>query len=175
VAAAVMVQVRRAVRDDAAPIGGVHVRAWQAAYRGLMPDEVLDGLSVEQREQMWQQALANQEGPVVYVAVDDAAVVGFCAVAAPSRDEDAEDDVAEIVAIYVDPNAWRVGVGRALMDVALAELREDAWRSVTLWVLAENHPARDFYARLGFEPDGAETTHESSGAKEVRLRGRVTA
>jgi ribosomal protein S18 acetylase RimI-like enzyme len=175
VAASVMVQVRRAVPHDAAPIGGVHVRAWQVAYRGLMPDEVLDGLSVEQREQMWQQALASQEGQAVYVAVEDAAVVGFCAVAAPSRDEDAEDDVAEIAAIYVDPDAWRVGVGRALMDVALADLRADGWRSVTLWVLAENHPARDFYARFGFEPDGAEMTHESSREKEVRLRGRVTA
>ena len=165
-----MVQVRRAVPHDAAPIGGVHVRAWQVAYRGLMPDEVLDGLSVEQREQMWQQALASQEGQAVFVAVEDAAVVGFCAVAAPSRDEDAEDDVAEIAAIYVDPDAWRVGVGRALMDVALADLRADDWRSVTLWVLAENHPARDFYARFGFEPDGAEMTHESSREKEVRLR-----
>jgi len=72
VAASVMVQVRRAVPHDAAPIGGVHVRAWQVAYRGLMPDEVLDGLSVEQREQMWQQALASQEGQAVYVAVEDA-------------------------------------------------------------------------------------------------------
>src|SRR5215207_562222 len=103
------------------------------------------------------------------------AVVGFCAVAAPSRDEDADDDVAEIAAICVDPDAWRVGVGRALMDVALADLRADGWRWVTLWVLAENHPARDFYARFGFEPDGAEMTHESRREKEVRLRGRVTA
>jgi len=140
VAASVMVRVRRAVAHDAAPIAGVHVRAWQVAYRGLMPDEVLDGLSVEQREQMWQQALASQEGQAVYVAVEDAGVLGFCAVAAPSRDEHREDDVAEIAAIYVDPDAWRVGVGRALMDVALADLRADGWRSVTLWVLAENHP-----------------------------------
>ena len=56
------------------------------------------------------------------------------------------------------------------MDVALAALREDGWRSVTLWVLAENHPARDFYARFGIGPDGAEMTHERSGEKEVRLR-----
>jgi ribosomal protein S18 acetylase RimI-like enzyme len=170
-----MVQVRRAVRDDAAPIGGVHVRAWQVAYRGLMPDELLDGLSVEEREKMWQQALAGEESPAVYVAVDDGGVVGFCAVAAPSRDEDAADDVAEIAAIYVDPNAWRVGIGRALMEVALADLRADGWRWVTLWVLAENHAARDFYARFGLKPDGAEMTHETSREKEVRLRRRVTA
>jgi RimJ/RimL family protein N-acetyltransferase len=43
-------------------------------------------------------------------------------------------------------------------------------RLLTLWVLAENQQARDFYARLGFAPDGAETTHEGSGKSEIRLR-----
>ena len=71
------------------------------------------------------------------------------------------------------PGGW--ASGERSMDVALADLRAAGWRSVTLWVLAENHPARDFYARFGFEPDGAEMTHESSREKEVRLRGRVTA
>jgi ribosomal protein S18 acetylase RimI-like enzyme len=168
-----MVQVRRAVANDAVPIAGVHVRAWQVAYRGLMPDEVLDGLSVEPRARFWQQALAGERGPAVYVAVDGSAVVGFCAVASP-RDEDAGDDVAEIAAIYVEPDVWRIGVGRALMDAALAHLHADGRRWVTLWVLAENHRARDFYARFGLEPDGAEMTHQASGAKEVRLRGRIT-
>ena len=44
---------------------------------------------------------------------------------------------------------------------------------MTLWVLAGNRHARDFYARFGFEPDGAEMTQE--GEREVRLRGSVTA
>jgi len=169
------VEVRRAVPDDAAPIAAVHVRAWQVAYRGLMPDDVLDGLSVERREEMWQQALTGEDSPGVYVAVTDGAVVGFCAVAAPSRDDDAEDGVGEIAAIYVEPDVWRTGAGRALMDVALEDLRADGWQWVTLWVLAENQPARDFYSRYGFEPDGAEMTHEGSGEKEVRLRGVVPA
>lgn len=106
---------------------GCLVRTWQVAYRGLMPDEVLDGLSVEQREEMWRQALTGEESPAVYVAVEDGTVVGFCAVAAPSRDDDAEDGVAESGAIYVEPDVWRTGVGRALMDVALGELRADDW------------------------------------------------
>src|SRR3954471_25026599 len=63
------------------------------------------------------------------------------------------------------PGGW--ASGERLMDVALADLRADGWRSVTLWALAENHPALDFYARFGFEPDGAEMTHESSREKEV--------
>ena len=168
------VEVRRAVADDATPIAALHVRTWQVAYRGLMSDEVLDGLSVAKREQMWRRAVGS-ESAAVYVAVEDEAVVGFCAVAAPSRDDDPEDGVAEIGAIYVDPDLWRTEIGAALMDVALADLKAEGWPCVTLWVLAENRRARGFYARFGFEPDGAEMTHEGSGESEVRLRRRIAA
>jgi ribosomal protein S18 acetylase RimI-like enzyme len=166
-----VVEVRQAVPEDASAIAAVHVGSWQAAYRGLLPDELLDGLSAAQREVTWREAMTGDAPPAVYVAVVDGAVVGFCAVAAPGRDSDVGDDTAEIGAIYVDPGLWRTGVGRALMDVALRDLRADGWRWVTLWVLAENEPAREFYARFGFEPDGAELTHEPSGGREVRLRG----
>ena len=168
------VEVRRAAPEDAAAIAAVHVRAWQVAYRGLMPDQLLDGLSVTEREEFWRQALAGGQGPSkVFVAVEDEAVLGFCAIATPSRDDDADDHVAEIGAIYVDPYVWRSGVGRALMEVALTDLRAAGWRAVTLWVLAENRPARDFYREFGFEPDGAEITHERSGQMEVRLRATL--
>ena len=162
--------------DDARAIAELHVRTWQVAYRGLMPDDVLDGLSVAQREQFWREATAAGRAPVqVFVAAAGARVLGFCAVATPSRDDDAEEGggVAEIGAIYVDPGAWRSGVGTALMDAALAELRGGGWRSVALWVFAENHQAREFYARFGFAPDGAEMLHERSGQSEVRLRASL--
>jgi ribosomal protein S18 acetylase RimI-like enzyme len=170
-----VIEVRRAVVDDAAPIAAVHVRTWQVAYRGLLPEELLGSLSLDQREEMWSLALTGEESPAVYVAVEEGAVVGFCAVAAPGRDDDVGEGVAEIGAIYVNPDFWRRGVGRALMDAALGDLQAGGWRSVTLWVLAENRPAHDFYAQFGFAPDGAERTHEGSGEKEVRLRGPVPA
>jgi ribosomal protein S18 acetylase RimI-like enzyme len=170
------VEVRRAVPSDAAAIAAVHVRTWQVAYRGLMPDELLDRLSVAERETFWRDALTRRQGPgAVLVAAQDGAVLGFCAVATPSRDDDAGDGVAEIGAIYVESGVWRAGVGRALMQTALDDLRAEGWRAVTLWVLAENRQAREFYAQFGFGPDGAETAHEPSGQTEVRLRASLTA
>ena len=167
-----MIEVRRAAPEDAGPIADVHVRTWQVAYRGLMPDALLDGLSVQQREQVWR-TRTRAESPPVYVAVHDGVIVGFCAVVTPSRDDDVEADVAEIGAIYVDPDAWRRGVGAALIDVARADLRAAGWRQVTLWVLAANQQARDFYARFDFQPDGAQRMDHASGQEELRLRASV--
>ena len=39
-----MMTVREAQPRDAAEVAGVHVRSWQVAYRGLFPDDYLDGL-----------------------------------------------------------------------------------------------------------------------------------
>jgi len=34
-------------------IAEVHVSSWQAAYRGVLPDDLLDGQSLPEREQSW--------------------------------------------------------------------------------------------------------------------------
>ena len=46
---------------DARGIAEVHVRSWQAAYVGIVPDEDLARLSVDQREQFWTQILSKDE------------------------------------------------------------------------------------------------------------------
>jgi ribosomal protein S18 acetylase RimI-like enzyme len=163
------VVVREAGVEDAAAVAEIHVRAWQAAYRGLMPDEWLDGLTVERRTESWSEILARSDGRgSTLVGVDDqAGVVGFCSVSLPSRDEDAGPRTAEISAFYIDPSHWRSGVGRALLEEAVMRLREAEWDDVTLWVLAGNASALAFYERFGFAADGAEVEHVPSGVERV--------
>jgi ribosomal protein S18 acetylase RimI-like enzyme len=168
------VVVRQVERRDAAELAAVHVGAWLAAYRGLMPGAFLDAISVEAWQARWMERLSVDELPPVRVAVRDGAIVGFCLVATPSRDEDAGGDVAEVVALNVNPNAWRSGIGTILMRDALESFRRDGWQTASLWVADGNERAVSFYKRLGFEFDGATTTHEPSGARELRMRLRLT-
>ena len=168
--------MREAQQRDARLIAAVHVRAWRAAYRGLLPDALLDALSVDERERSWRELLGETHGrSLTLVAGDDADTVeGFCALSTPSRDDDADERTAEIAATYVEPNRWRAGVGTLLLDVALGRLRRDGYEQATLWVFAENDRARSFYERFGFEPDGGEDQHDwSGGLLEVRLRARL--
>jgi ribosomal protein S18 acetylase RimI-like enzyme len=175
------VVVREADPEDAGAVAGVHVRAWQAAYRGLMPDEWLDDLTVERRTETWTGILTESAGKGTTLVGDDgpAGVVGFCSVQLPSRDEDAGPSTAEISALYIEPSRWRSGIGRALLGEALTRLRAAEWEDVTLWVLAGNASARAFYERFGFAPDGAEVEHvppgvqESAGLRAHRLRASL--
>src|SRR5882757_2296846 len=130
------IQIREANIADAAGIARIHVVTWQHAYRGQMPDDYLDGLSVEQRTQNWTALLSNSYPKAhTLIALEDDLVVGFCSVGASSN-ADADEQNGELYAIYVDPKAMGKGVGSALMAEAVAKLRVDGFTHVTLWVLA---------------------------------------
>ena len=168
--------VRTAQAADAPKIAHVHVATWRTAYRGQIPDSVLDALDVEHRTAFWRERITRARGSV-FVA-EDGDIVGFCDLA-PSRDKDAEPQaVAEIVAIYILPEYWRKGAGRMLCGRALAEARRCGYGVVTLWVLASNDSARHFYEAMGFRPDGVvktEKTTDGSDLHEVRFRIRMSA
>jgi ribosomal protein S18 acetylase RimI-like enzyme len=167
--------IRRAAAADAPAIARVHVASWQVAYRGMVPDALLDELSVERRERGWRERLgrADDGASFTLVAERDGAVAGFCSIAAPSRDGDAGERTAEVAAIYVEPAHWRSGVGATLLGEALDVLRADGFADVTLWVLEANARGRAFYERLGFAADGATQDLAELAAREVRLRAAL--
>jgi len=51
--------VRRAEPRDAPAVARVHVASWRQAYRGLLPQEYLDSLSVEARTTTWAKAFGQ--------------------------------------------------------------------------------------------------------------------
>lgn len=163
--------IRRARPQDAQAIARVHVDGWRWAYREIMPEGVLEGLSVTDRAAGWTQSLTAFASPSVWVAERDGRVVGF-AWTGPSRDADALPTTGELLAIYLEPELVGTGIGRALMARAELELRADGFVGATLWVLAANHLARRFYEASGWSPDGA-SKHEAFGGielHEVRYR-----
>jgi ribosomal protein S18 acetylase RimI-like enzyme len=164
--------IRRGTVEDAYGIALVHVRSWQVAYRGHMPDEFLDGLDVENRVNMWRE-LTQDPDKIVFVAENtQGEIVGFSALGA-SRDADANPKTAELVAIYVHPEKWREGIGRALLSASLDQLRKLQIDQVTLWVLEGNQRARSFYESFGFIQDGGmkDDDHwKSFAVREIRYR-----
>jgi len=166
--------VRPARAEDAGQIAFVHVRSWQGAYRGLLPQAFLDGLDVAQRTRTWEQALAGPDDPkaAVLVADDGGSVIGFVGYF-PSRDPDADPVLTgEIGAIYLLPGAWGGGIGRRLMDAALDALAAAGFTQATLWVLDSNVRARRFYEAGGWSADGTTKEDDSRGfpLSEVRYR-----
>lgn len=166
-------KIRDPTAADARAVAEVHVRSWQAAYRGLMPDDFLDSLSVEDREREWRAWLASpppREGGLV--AEEDGKVLGFVRFG-PSRDEGGRQDAGEVYAIYVVPEAFRTGTGRELFARASRMLRERGFTEATLWVLEANERARHFYEAAGWRPDGAVSTERMDCLRMPTVRYRT--
>jgi ribosomal protein S18 acetylase RimI-like enzyme len=148
-----MLIIRPALIPDALAIAKVHIAAWQAAYAGIFPEDFLKSLSLEQREAQWVSNL-NGATSATAVAEREGHVLGFVSFG-PARDDDCDSSlVAEIVAIYVAPDAWGTGIGSQLFEFAMKSLAERSFETVTLWVLEDNAQARRFYERRGFALDG---------------------
>jgi len=167
--------LREATRADARAIAEIHVAAWRAAYRDLMPQSYLDSLSVEERAPMWEKTIA-QPGPArLALAALDGELAGFC-LYGPTRDRVAGPEVAEIYAVNVHPTRWRQGAGRLLCAHALREAASREHSAMTLWVMSGNGRARRFYQHLGFAADGAARTNTQligSPFDEVRYRKSI--
>jgi len=168
-------RIRNATPADAEDLAKVRVKSWQTAYKGLLPDEVLDSLDLEENTSRF---LRRLENPGDYTSEDwvferDGCVIGWLSWM-PGRDADVDSEaVAELLALYALPEVFGQGIGHALMEAFLTKLRSlNSYKKVTLWVLEENKGAIGFYERHGFEADGRTKDLVMGGevlAQEIRF------
>jgi GNAT superfamily N-acetyltransferase len=167
------VEIRAADEPDARDIADVHVRGWRWAYRGQLPDEFLDALSVDRRAEGWRQELGQLDATSsrIWIAHREDEVIGFAS-SGPSHDQDADPGTAEVYAIYLRPEVVGTGVGRTLFAHVVDDLRRQGYATATLWVLETNARTRRFYEAAGWHTDDAQKTEELRGIelREVRYR-----
>lgn len=146
-----MLLITPATPDDARAVAEVHISAWRAAYRGVFPDDYLAAQSLAEREAWWAEVIAGGKTAVLLAKSADTLYgwlsFGTC------RDTDASSSQAELWAMYVAPDAWSRGIGRALWQHARQAMQAKGFTHCSLWVLAHNARAIRFYTAAGFLPD----------------------
>jgi GNAT superfamily N-acetyltransferase len=164
------VEIREARRGDEAAVADIHVRAWQAAYRGLLPGEFLDALRPEERAARYTFGATGPGSPCTLLALEGEEVLGFSTFG-PSRDVDAPG-AGELYALYVDPSRWRAGAGRLLLARTRERLHAAGHEQAILWVLVGNTGAERFYEADGWRRDGARRLEDPWGVLSEVLRYR---
>ncbi|MFH8486490.1 GNAT family N-acetyltransferase [Streptomyces longisporoflavus] len=153
--------IRSALTADAPDLAALHARARATYYPEGLPDADVDGTV------LWRGAVERRDGHVL-CAVREGRIVGVASFRTP---EGEPADTVTLFQFHVDPDHWRAGVGTALHAACVEEWRADGIRLAGLDVHRENHRARAFYARHGWqpaEPDEGAGTH-------LRMRLAVTA
>ncbi|MFL6075161.1 MAG: GNAT family N-acetyltransferase [Mycobacteriales bacterium] len=153
---------RDAVPADAGALSSVMRAAWRHGYPGVVPDRVLAGVD-QLFDAAWFTGLLAEGGFRTVVSGDP--ITGFVRYG-PYPDDTA---LGYIAALYVHPSAAGHGLGRHLLDHALAALAAAGHRTALLWVFEPNTRARQLYARAGFTPDGTTRTNPAYATPELRL------
>lgn len=155
---------------DCERVAEIRVGGWRSAYRGLVPQSCLDGLSVEEDAERRRDHLSRSDGSVVNLVAESGGELVGWACHGPYREGEALTEDAELYAIYVHPDQVGRGVGRALLTESVARCSAAGHGRLLLWVLKENDRARRFYERAGFRADGAEEPFEVDGVAVPEVR-----
>lgn len=126
----------------------MHVRSWRDGYRGLIEGGVLDRLDPASFAARYR---FGGGPPVTVVAEEDGTIVGFVTYRAG---RETAPSVGALEALYVAPDVWGRGVGRALVAHARGQMAAGGCTRAGLWVLVGNRRAERFYRADGWVPDG---------------------
>ena len=165
--------VRDAEPRDARAIAYVQTCTWQVVYAHIFPGDRLTAISDERRAEWWRQTISDRASRTHTLVVDDAAeVAGFASLGPAREDGPDRQDLGELYAIYVLPEASGRGIGQALMAEVLNRLRSEGFAEAILWVLEDNPRTRLFYEQAGWRFDGGVKEEEilATRVREVRYR-----
>ena len=132
--------IRNAEKEDVRQIAEILVEDWQKAYRGIMDDEFLDSMSVDQRCE-----IEGRRYQKYIVAADGSEILGYAWLEA-SEEEPAD---CEVIALYVRYSERNKGIGKLLIRHAFNYFRENGKKKMIVWCLKENAESRKFYEKVG--------------------------
>jgi predicted N-acetyltransferase YhbS len=144
-----MIKIRTANPGDAPAIAAVHNNAWRRAYRGIVPDDHLDGLNDQRAADQWKAILEVQQARGQFHLVaegGDGKIFGFSG-GGPRR-QGPRTYGGELYAIYVDPQAQGRGVGSDLFLESCRRLKQQGHKAMLVWALRKAGNAR-FYEKHG--------------------------
>ena len=139
--------IRRRERKDCGDIARVVTESWQDAYRGIIADDVLDGLPASEGERA-RKALEcfddNDNHQLVLEA--DGEIAGFVSVGI--TDDPEFPGQGEVFALYLRKEVQGNGYGRKLMEAGMEELQRMGCGRIFVGCL-DGNPSNGFYIHLG--------------------------
>lgn len=139
--------IRKKERKDCREIAHVVTVAWNETYKGIVPDEFLNGLYLnenERAEKLYKNF--NENDNHQFILEVDNKVVGFVNVG--STDEKEYENCGELHAIYIINGYKGKGYGKKLFETGVNELKAIGFDKMVIGCLKGN-PSNEFYKHIG--------------------------
>jgi len=149
------ITIRLAVPADAPDMAEVGIRSWEVAYKDIIPAEYIRERNATRSKQF----KIPDDNTTKYVIQKDSKIIGIMTIDR-SYDDDLDDSFYDLQAIYLHPDYYRRGIGSQAMEFAYDIARNLGKTAMTVWLLADNHNAKNFYEKCGFNADGKTKTKD---------------
>lgn len=146
------IDIRRTKSGDEKVLAYIQTESWKSAFRGILSDDDLEKLTDMTRvTEMYERTLQNypEHGYILSINEKPHCIAFWGA----SRESDMKN-FAELICIHSLPDNQRHGYGSIMMEHLLDEIKNYGFQKIMLWVFANNLPARKFYEKFGFVPNG---------------------
>jgi GNAT superfamily N-acetyltransferase len=143
------VEIRPTTEEDWEALRDVRLRALAEAPHAFGSTLAREEDRPEAEWREWADRGRSGDG-VTFVADDGDRFYGL----AGGYPEEEDPDAVHLVAMWVDPEARRSGLGRRLIESVVGWARDRGARKVNLWVTDANEPAIALYRAYGFRPTG---------------------
>ncbi len=153
--------IRPLSKDDIQSVAKVNAYSWKKAFRGILSDKLLNDITVETMEEGWEDIITRQNRANLCAEIDNC-LAGFISF---NRFPLEGQIQGEIIGIYVHPDFWRLGVGKALLNSAIEKMRDRQFTQVYLWTMTENKISRSFYEKEKFTLSPENRVSERNGEK----------
>jgi GNAT superfamily N-acetyltransferase len=163
--------VRPAKPGEGARLSEIYLSSGRAAWARHLSPVGLTGVTSPAED--WERWISDPN--LIVLVAERRGQAAALALLCRSTDPDSDPArVALLDRLYTEPASWRRGLGRALIDAGMDELRGRRFQEVTLWT-AQWNTSRGFYEATGWKPDGTtrERTFAGSTFTEIRYRTQV--
>lgn len=147
-------EIIRATGENATEMGFIHSYSWKKAYKGIIPDNIIDEFTSEKRAEIFHNVIPKAEEEY-YLFKVDGIPAGFASLN-KSHEENAPKYIGEIYSIYFHPDFWWTPVTKKGLQFCIDRLRNLGYSYITIWVLKDNTRAIKFYKKNGFTCDDFE-------------------
>lgn len=151
--------IREMTNDDIDKVRQIYILGWQNAFRGIVPQEYLDHMNLDD----WAPPLNG-----AYVLTDGKDILGTSSISS-ARDRSFAD-WGEIISIYVLPELIGKGYGHLLFEFVKEKLLALHYTKIYLTVFEDNVRARSFYEKHDFQWNKERIPCNVGGRDLVELR-----
>lgn len=154
--------IRTATSCDLDRIAEIYVKNHTETYRGLLPDDYFESLTLDYAKEKWRTYLSSV-GKKIWVVYSEDEFLGFTA----GMKDERLADTWYLDSLHITGKARGKGIGTALIKTMMKYAVENSYSKMSVCIVKGNNNARNLYRKLGakhlldFEDDFCGTVSHS--------------